>query len=118
MSSTFDADFDVNGWPDLKAEFGSTVTFRPLGNAADDQSVTVVFLEGDPAMLDDVGRRSRRTATVRVGDEVDVTDRAQFVIDGEVWDVVAVPRPTGGHRVFQIARHDEEFRRAKPTRAF
>ena len=114
--STFDDDFEASAWPDLKGEFGESVTHRPLGNPANDEPITAVFTERAGSLQTDRGRGTRRSGEVRVDDTVSVTEESKFVIGSTVWDVEAKPPdPVGGHIVAQVVRYDEEFRR--PGRA-
>lgn len=118
MASSFDDDFEADAWPDLLAEFGVSITHRPLGDPANDVSTTAIVSESEPQDVRDGGRHARRSATIQLDNSVDgVTTRSQFVVGSEVWDATTPPqRERGGRVVVSIVRTEEEFR--KPQGGF
>jgi hypothetical protein len=103
--------FIASSWPALYAQHGQEVTYRPLGVAADDETVEALWQLG--ALVtgyqpEDIGQVAESFGVLRVrpASASSPSGSDLFIISGETWAVAQVVRRTP-LVTFQLRRYDQ-----------
>ena len=90
--------------------FAEEVTHRPLGQAGDDVSRTVVWIEQDPDRSTVRGEETVRRVQMHIAEAVAVDVRDLWIRSSEVWATKAIQGVAGGLRMLTLERRDTETR--------
>lgn len=90
--------------------FAEDVTHRPLGNAANDQAITVSWVEQAPERSTVRGEETVRRVELDVAASLSVDGSDLWIKDSETWAVKAIQGEAGGLRRIILERHDTETR--------
>ena len=118
MSSLHDQLVAATGRGHLERQCGRSVTHRPLGDSANDASVTVLFDEMNSTRDDEAGLRTTRKATLYVSTSLSVDESDQWLDGSELWHTESLGARDGSQRAVYVKRETEERRRPELRRRY
>ena len=109
MSSEFQRDMTINGWPQLIASLGRSVSYTPDGGEATLRTGIFLPIEGD-LMEEKSGLNYFNEALLKLNDtyegiSVTPADGDKVTVDGVVWHYNGHKTPNGVHEIRLVDRN-------------